>query len=218
MNRIGRGLGGFLATSIVLVYIWGIGWSFHRHGADQAALAFMIPPYGVYRGVASIWDEPEWKEKYDVRTEQLAIAIEHSGSDSRSDRLQSVEENHRLRDWMKQVPPDEREKLKEASWNYRLALVGCSRAFASSLISNRVDVHPCQNPDVQEKLAAFQSIPGFKTSWSRFVQTVDSDAKAAAVLGHDSEMDTGVQERLETWLRTMNTKMNATLAEIFSDP
>jgi hypothetical protein len=90
MNKMGRILGRFLPTAIVLVYIWGIGWTFHRHGADQAALAFMIPPYGVYRAVASIWDEPEWKEKYDVRTEQLAVAIEYSGSDLRSDRSQSA--------------------------------------------------------------------------------------------------------------------------------
>lgn len=217
MNKIGEMLGGVLGIAIVALYIWGVGWSFHRFGAVQATMAFVIPPYGVYRGVASIWDEPEWKEKYDVRTEQLAIAIEYSVSDSQSDRSKSVEENHLLRDWIKQVSPDERIKLKEASRNYGLAIVGCSRAFATSLVGNQIDIHPCNNSDVQQRVSAFQNIPGYMTSWNKVVQTMDSDAKAAAG-SHTKEIDSTAPERLETWLRTMEAKMNTTIIEIFSVP
>jgi hypothetical protein len=41
--------------------IWGIGWSFYRHGPVDGAVALFMPPYAWYRGVAAIWEEPTWK-------------------------------------------------------------------------------------------------------------------------------------------------------------
>ena len=218
MNRLGELLGSVLGLGLVALYIWGVGWSFHRFGAGQATMAFMLPPYGVYRGIASAWDEPEWKDKYDVRTEQLAIAIEYSVSNSQSDRSKSLEENHLLRNWISQVPPDEKIKLREASRNYGSAIVGCSSAFATALLNNRIDIHPCANSDVQQRVAGFQNIPGFMSAWTKVVQTMESDAKAASTAGREKEIDPAASERLETWLRVMDAKMNGTISEIFSAP
>jgi hypothetical protein len=211
-------LSNIFGVAIALLYFWGAGWSFYRFGALQGGVAVLFPPYGVYRGIASFWDEPEWKEKYDVRTEQLAIAIEYSVSNSRSDRSQSVEENHRLKDWINQVPPSERARLKEASRSYGLALVGCSRIFVLSLIANRIDIHPCDNSAVLQRVALFQNIPGFMASWKKMTQEMNTYAKDVASRSNNIETDTMAQERLEASQRAMNTKMNATIGEIFSEP
>src|SRR5438128_2458760 len=43
-------------------WIWGIGWTFYRHGSSDGFVALCVPPYAWYRGVAAIWDEPKWKK------------------------------------------------------------------------------------------------------------------------------------------------------------
>src|SRR5881394_254147 len=81
-NRFGgtidETIGAICGIGLTLLTFWGIGWSFYRHGMVHGAIAVFVPPYAWYRGVAAIWDKPEWKEHYDVRTEQLAVVITNS--------------------------------------------------------------------------------------------------------------------------------------------
>jgi hypothetical protein len=58
-EAIGEVLEAILGMGLVLLWFWGVGWSFYRHGAIHGGMAFVAPPYAWYRGVAAIWDKPE---------------------------------------------------------------------------------------------------------------------------------------------------------------
>ena len=64
-----------IGICLALLTLFGIFWSFYRHGPGHGVASVLIPPYALYRGIAAIWDEPLWKERYNARTEQLALVI-----------------------------------------------------------------------------------------------------------------------------------------------
>lgn len=86
-------LWGFIFLGLTL---WGIVWSFYRHGPGDGIAAVVIPPYAWYRGIAAIWEKPAWKDDYDVKTEQLALVIENAVNTDPSYQIQSRSQCNRI--------------------------------------------------------------------------------------------------------------------------
>lgn len=68
-----------LAIQLSLGLLWfsGVFRSF-RSGVGYGFLAIAIPPYGPFRGVMAIWEKPEWKERWDEKTETLGWVLQGS--------------------------------------------------------------------------------------------------------------------------------------------
>jgi hypothetical protein len=206
--------------------LWGIGWSFYRHGPGDGVVAILMPPYAWYRGVAAIWDQPKWKEDYGVRTEQLALVIENAVNNDPSYQIQSRDFIKELKSWLKSVPGAKRAELREASRNYGVAIGDyCQRYFTAMISGGDVSL-VALDPGVQERVDRFKSISGFAKGWSRFVK--DSAAlKDLGPSGDTSDLREGgssmsvadravVQNKLHTYLDAMAGKMERTIDDLFS--
>ena len=85
-TRLGKSISGYLSvlTSVALIglCLWGIVWSFYRHGPGHGVAALFLPPYAFYRGLAWTWEPPRWREHYDIASEHLAqVVLAMPGSD-----------------------------------------------------------------------------------------------------------------------------------------
>jgi hypothetical protein len=215
-------LWGFLFYGLT---IWGIVWSFYRHGPGDGIAAVLFPPYAWYRGVAVIWEKPAWKDDYDVKTEQLALVIENSASTDPSYQIQSRDYVQYLKKWIKQLPSSERERLHNACLNYSSAMRDYVERFFDAMMEGSDTSHVDLDPAVEQRVERFKSINGFATGWRRFVQ----DARAVKDLPHennDNDSRDGsltvadraiAKNRVTTYLDGMSRKMESTIDELFSN-
>jgi hypothetical protein len=163
-------LSGVWAIIFYGLTLWGIVWSFYRHGPGDGIAAVVFPPYAWYRGIAFIWEKPSWKDDYDVRTEQLALLIENAANTDASYQIQSREYVQDLKKWIKRLPAVERERLQNASRNYGSAMHDYVYRFLSNMMDGSDNSHVDLDPTVQQRIERFKSIKGFANGWQRFVQ------------------------------------------------
>jgi hypothetical protein len=223
---IADALGTLFYIAFILLTIWGIAWSFYRHGPIHGTVAFTVWPYAWYRGVAAIWDKPEWKEDYDVRTEQLALVIENAVNNDPTYQIQSRDYIKGLKEWIKTLPPGERDRVREASRNYALALGAYIQRFFSELMEGNDNPQPGLDATVQQRVEKFKPIAGFANRWQRFVQDSTPALKDLAKDDSDnglrnmSSLTVGdraiVENRMHTSLDTMAAKMESVIDELFS--
>ena len=225
-GAISESLGGIVYIGFLLLTLWGIVWSFYRHGVIDGGIAIIAPPYAWYRGVAAIWDKPRWKEDYDVRTEQLALVIENSVNNDAAYQIQAREYIRDLKEWIKSLPPSERNRLHEASRNYALALGTYLQRYLSTIAEGKDNPQADLDATVQQRVERFKSITGFTNRWNRFVQeaTLSKD-----LVNKDSDNETRnsssltvgeraiAQNRLHTVLDAMAAKMESVINELFPE-
>src|SRR5882762_4732472 len=105
-------LGSLIATALGVFWVWGIGWSFYRHGAWDGAMALTIPPYAWYRGVAAIWEEPEWKTDWNEKVQVVGILLQGAGANlSPSDQIDFLKMQSREKKWIGKLPRAQRDRL-----------------------------------------------------------------------------------------------------------
>jgi hypothetical protein len=218
--------GAIFYIALFLLTIWGIAWSFYRHGPIHGTVAFTVWPYAWYRGVAAIWDKPRWKEDYDVRIEQLAVIIENAQNNDPTYQIQSREYIKDLKEWIKSLPANERDRVREASRNYVLAVGGYIQRYFSGIMEGQDNPHPELDPTVQQRVEKFKPIIGFANRWKRFLQDSVPALKNLANQDSDndhhdrSSMTVGdraiAENRLYTYVDTMATKMEGVIDDLFS--
>jgi hypothetical protein len=220
-------LGGLWYLLFGALTIWGIGWSFYRHGPADGVASVLIPPYAWYRGVAAIWEEPKWKRDYDTRTEQMAIVIENSVSNDPGYQVQSREFIQELKSWLKTVPTGRRAQLREAARNYSLAMTEYCQRYFSAVVGGANSPRPELEPTVQQRVDRFSSISGFTKNWKRFVQDsaalkdiIPTGEENNSDLRENSSITVGqravAQNRLRTYLDAMTAKMDSTIDDLFA--
>lgn len=148
--------------------VWGIYWSFHRHGIIDGAISVVIPPYAIYRGVSSIWEEPKWKEEFDLKTEHIAILLESSGSNFSDPSMEArmSELKHDTKKWIKKLPKEEQKVLKNTAIYYGEALMAYFNAFKESERNGFKD-DPFKLFNVLYLQDRFSHISGFYRIWER---------------------------------------------------
>jgi hypothetical protein len=165
-------LGFIVGMSVLLLFVWGIGWSFYRHGAFDGFLSLFFPPYGLYRGAASFWEEPVWKEKYDLRTEELAMLIAYSATQDPVYQLESRKYIDRVRKWLENVPEAEKRKLMNASSKFSESV----EFYLENLlfnIANKSDKDPLSDPRIKSNEAVFMRVEGFSNVWNSMLKEVN---------------------------------------------
>jgi hypothetical protein len=131
-----------------------------------------------------------------------------------------------LKQWIKQLPVFERERLQNASRNYSLAMHDYVGRFFDAMIGQSDISHVDLDPAIEERVERFKSINGFASGWRRFVQ----DARAVKELPHENDdndsKDGGsftvadraiAKNRVTTYLDGMTRKMENTIDELFSN-
>ncbi len=137
-----------------------------------------------------------------------------------------------LRNWIRALPLVERDRLQEASRNYGLAMSSYCDRYVSALIEGEKVPRPELDPSVEQRIERFKSIGGFAKGWQRFVQNAASlrDVLATSEAGEAGESDGDVrngtsltvgdraimQNRLRTNLDRMDSKMENTIDDLFS--
>jgi hypothetical protein len=224
-GAISDALGGIFYFAFFLLTIWGIGWSFYRYGALHGAIAFTVWPYAWYRGVAAIWDSPKWKEDYDMRTEQVALVVENAVNNDPAYQIQSREYIKDLKQWIKSLPPTERNRLHEATRNYALAAGTYIQRYFSGVIEGKDNPQVDLDPAVQQRVEKFKSISGLTNRWQRFVQDSATGLQDLAKQSNDNDARNNLtvgdraiaQNRLHTYLDAMTAKMESVINELFPD-
>lgn len=113
-----------------------------------------------------LWESPEWKERYDAKTEQLATLIFSSVSDS-SPQWQSKAPDYMKasRDWLRHMPTSERQKLRNASEAFSSALVYYYEVYLRALLVGQQPPAPQEVPIIQQEISQIRSLPGFSVTW-----------------------------------------------------
>lgn len=153
---------------IALWILWGIGWSFYRHGSVHGVASMVVPPYAMYRGVAAIWEEPRWKEDWNENTEYLAMLIMASGNQDNDFATQSDMTNmsHGLKNWITGLPDEEKTQLYRATLSLRDAWALTDEIFISSM-KNYFQIDSIEYGLLLIKVADFENIEGFRKAWNR---------------------------------------------------
>ncbi|MEA3187561.1 MAG: hypothetical protein QOD99_1391 [Chthoniobacter sp.] len=228
-STAGELLGTISYIAFTLLTIWGIGWSFYRHGPIHGVASVMIPPYAWYRGVAAIWDTPAWRERYDVRTEQLAIMIVNSVNNDPNWQIQSREYAQTIKDWIRHVPQSERQKLKDAARDFGFATTDYCQRYLLAMLDGDTSTHPEQAASVQQHVAGFHAMKGFDSAWQHLVQDTNSldDVLTSLKRGQSNpnlqlQADESQDNRPKTenairaMIQVMSEKIQRTIDELFA--
>ncbi len=226
-------VGSLFGLGLVLLFFWGIGWSFYRHGAGHGVAAVFLPPYAWYRGVAALSDEPKWKEKYDVRTEQIAILVIYSLNSDPDWQMSSRDYVQSIKKWLKQVPEPERHKIKDASREFGAAMTDFTQHYLLAMLDGDSQPHPENNPAIQARVARFSGVKGLSEEWRRLLQDTSTMTDLMGVLrrgdtpknlrllrlsSDDSTAAdrTQIENRIRAVIQAMNTKVEQTVNDLFA--
>jgi len=167
-------VGGAIGLFMVLLTIWGIGWSFYRHGPVHGIASVLLPPYAWYRGIAFLWDTPSWKEDWDEKTETIGAIIIMS-TDKESG-LSGIRYKNTARKWIDSLPKREKSDLRKAVDGFGDACTMYSRNLTQDmLLSSRV--RPITDPSVEAFVSKFSMDKGLMRAWGQ-IKSQDKTARA----------------------------------------
>lgn len=208
-----------LGILVTLLVAWGIIWSFYRHGAFDGFLSLIFPPYAIYRGSAFFWEEPAWKDKYDLRTEELAMLIAYSSNNDPVYQIESRKYVSRLKEWLSSVPKDEKEKLLHASNSLSVSLeIYLENSLANVINDSEKD--PLNDPRIKQNEAVFNKIYGFSKIWDATINEVNIFDKFASESNlkdkyTDSEKKGIFISKAKAISASQREKMSSTIKSIF---
>lgn len=151
---------------LILLMFWGYYHSFTRHGLITGIIAVAIPPYALYEGVASIWEEPAWKDNY-YEGSQLIVHIIYTTQDIGEDlelRTKIVNQKRRLNEWVKELPNEERTKLRRASKAFGDAFTAYAISYFNSMQRGFTE-NPEESYSVIRHIDDFKHIQSFIDYW-----------------------------------------------------
>lgn len=186
LKNISKGIGYFLLGTFYLssigFTIWGLYWSFHRYGSKEGLVSVIVLPYATYRGVASIWDEPKWKEDFKIKTEHIAILIETAGEDKKRPDIEANLSKLKVetKEWIAKLPDDQKIVLKDGALSYSKALLDFYDNCIKS-IQNSFNINPFRSDKFVKYVNEFKYIEGYYNIW----QDYNSERKKYFNLGKE---------------------------------
>ena len=187
---ISEGIGSVIGFGFIILTIWGIGWSFYRHGAVTGIAAVFVPPYAWYRGVAAIWEDPQWKEDYEEITEVVGTVIALSLHSEKS--LEIIKYKDGARKWIRSLPENERERFRVATESFGDAYIQYERNMIEDLTSVSL-LRPITDPSVRVFVERFSHEPGLMSVWKK----IESEDKANRASLEKKMEDATFEKRLE---------------------
>ena len=151
---------------MVILFIWGVVWSIYSDGANIDLKVVIIPPYACYRGVASIWEEPKWKEDWEAETETIGTIIAMSYNSEAA--FEIISYKNRSRKWIRSLPEDERTKLKVAADSFGDAYTQYSRNLMQDLMCGS-SLRPITDPSIEVFVQRFNHELGLMSVWKKIV-------------------------------------------------
>lgn len=162
---------------------WGIGWSFHHHGLKHGFAALFLPPYAVYRGIASFGEfSPEDADggKINVVSDEanvymLGKYITFTPKDSEL----CEEIMGDLTEWVDNLSASYRSELEKAAHAYRDALRISTISFMSPVIEEAPGEIPLfDKKKAQEQILIFSNFPGFVYAWKEHLADIEEQTKS----------------------------------------
>lgn len=161
-----EGIGCTMYIFMILLTLWGIIWSFHRHGPIHGAAALFVPPYAWYCGVVSIWEEPRWKEGWDVKTETIGTIVTMAASNETN--MELIQFKGMARNWISSLPKEEKERLRKRVDSFGDALIQCGDNLIED-ISIPSDLRPITHSSVEVFVKRFSDDRGLLRAWDQLV-------------------------------------------------
>jgi hypothetical protein len=158
-----------LALVIFAPYLFGLGFSFYRFGAQDGAFSVIFPPYAWYRGISYLWVEPEWKEGWDLKAGNLALIVMYASSTEPQVQYELRQHESKVKEWLKKVPDQERMQLRSDAD----ALGAAAMAFAQELVAQMsqggtLEQSLIKSPSIQRHVKEFEDEKGFMEVWRMF--------------------------------------------------
>ena len=165
-------------TITVFIVLWGIFWSFYRHGIIHGTVSIILPPYAVYRGVAAFWEEPKWKEEYAEKTDFISILIlsSYNGRPLYKNEYEMARYTNKIKNWISKLPRDEKEDLKFAAEAFGAALIAHS-SEAAKYHRSKTEDKPVNAESVEREVSRFSHLTGFMSVWDKSQSKRDLDYK-----------------------------------------
>jgi hypothetical protein len=156
---------------LLLLWVWGGGWTYYRYGSNSAYYAFTIPPYAWYRGVAVLWDPPKWKDDWDERTEAIGRLVNLADDDEAM--LSAGRFRQTVREWIASLPQEERDRLREHVESFGDARIQYINNIAEDTptamakdMPTTSDLRPITHPSVEAFVKKFAANKGLLRAWN----------------------------------------------------
>lgn len=166
MKRLGEMLPSVFGGIFIAFTFWGIFWSFHRHGPIHGAASVIFFPYALYRGVASAWEQPAWREEYDQASENLAQLVLANTKDDLMRQVAVTELTSSLRRYLKGLPTAEALKLRANTDKLAQAFDVQSTAMVAAITGRPFRESLAR--ELQEAEAGFVANRSFAKVWFRY--------------------------------------------------
>jgi len=150
-------------------------------------MALTIPPYAWYRGIAAIWEEPEWKKDWDEKAQVVGILLQGASATlSPADRIDFIKMQSRAKKWIGNLPRTQRARLYVESEAFCDALNQLEQNgiddLAAIIKGHAVDLRfrGIDDPSVTAYSVRFHSERGFAAAWDRVAQGAAANQRMAA--------------------------------------
>ena len=202
----------------VFIVIWGIFWSFYRHGIIHGAVSIILPPYAVYRGVAAFWEEPKWKEEYEQKSDFISILIlsSYNGRPLYKNEYEMARYTNKIKNWISKLPRDEKEDLKYAAKAFGAALIAHS-SEAARYHRSKTEDKPVNAESVEREVSRFSHLTGFMSVWDKSQSKRDLDYKVLRkriVVAEPEEVDSIISALIDSTI-TAKMRINVKMRELF---
>lgn len=148
-----------------ILMFWGTYWAYHRHGFREGEKAANNGVYAVYKGVESLWDQPEWKDDYNKQTQAIGMVIARSDNPTKGaaeEKEAALGEFHR---WARNVPKDDLNELKATTREFALAMVEYTQIHYFAEIDRISLKEGKEYPQIQMRIEKFEKVPRFSMLW-----------------------------------------------------
>ena len=158
-----------IQASILVPYVFGLGYSFYRFGKADGITSVLIPPFAWYRGISVIWTEPEWKEDWDLKTGNLAFLVMQTDSADASTEYELRQYEDDTRKWLRKVPDRKRQELEADCRSLVDAVTAETKEFIAQA-ANGDSFSPdfITSQAIQRHVDEFRDEKGFMAVWDKF--------------------------------------------------
>lgn len=227
-TRLGKSISGYLSvlTSVALIglCLWGVVWSFYRHGLGHGVASLFLPPYAFYRGLASTWEPPRWREHYDIASEHLAqVVIAMPGSDV-GQQAAVTDLTASLKKYISALPAGKAVDLKLCAESL------CDALFLHVAVmgfqSTGRPVRGTILSELEDAEAGFMKNPNFAKVWTRyrehndkgFIDELLAKGSAAERLRTDAALAASAEQEFSRLTEQFKREAEIRIAEIFGTP
>lgn len=171
--NLGAWVGGVFQLLLVASYFLGLFRAFDQ-SLTKGAVAFVVPPYACYKGLAILWEEAEWEKDWDEKTHGLGIIliVQMGGSDNLSTKITIGEVTPMLKKWVADLPKNKRVMLEKSAIALCQATNECQRRAMRKLLQSG-KIEPVSEEGVLRELVdELSNVSAFKGIYAEHKETL----------------------------------------------